>query len=113
MNETQKKIDQNILNLKILSKIKENDKLLTNNELLEIDSPHIFQSINRDSKEMFKDLYDKTCFISLKDMKEKISFFLKNSDQLESFLVTQQKNFESEDFNYETIKKVKNFIYNI
>nr|QDY51976.1 hypothetical protein 2_48 [Mimiviridae sp. ChoanoV1] len=47
MNETQKKIDQNILNLKILSKIKENDKLLTNNELLEIDSPHIFQSINR------------------------------------------------------------------
>ena len=34
MNETQKKIDQNILNLKILSKIKENDKLLTNNELL-------------------------------------------------------------------------------
>lgn len=47
MNETQKKIDQNILNLKILSKIKENDKLLTNNELLEIDSPHLFQSINR------------------------------------------------------------------
>ena len=47
MNENKKKIDQNILNLKILSKIKENDKLLTNNKLLEIDSPHIFQSINR------------------------------------------------------------------
>jgi len=47
MNENQKKIDQNILNLKILSKIKENDKLLTNNDLLEIDSPHLLQAINR------------------------------------------------------------------
>tara|TARA_Y200000002_G_C22589983_1_gene624774 strand:- start:32 stop:565 length:534 start_codon:yes stop_codon:yes gene_type:complete len=43
----QKFIDENILNLKIISKIKENDKLLTNKNLLEIDSPHIFQSINR------------------------------------------------------------------
>lgn len=43
----QKFIDENILNLKIISKIKENDKLLTNKNLLAIDSPHIFQSINR------------------------------------------------------------------
>jgi len=44
---TQKFIDENILNLKIISKIKENDKLLANKSLLEIDSPHLFQSVNR------------------------------------------------------------------
>ena len=70
----------------------------------------LFQSINKDSKEIFKDLLDKTCFISLQDMKGKISFFLKNSDQIEDLLITQQKNFESEDFNYKTIKKIENFI---
>ena len=43
----QKFIDENILNLKIISKIRENDKLLTNNNLLAIDSPHLFQSVNR------------------------------------------------------------------
>ena len=42
-----KKIDQNIIKFKILSKIKENDKLLTNTNILEIDNPNIFQSINR------------------------------------------------------------------
>ena len=46
-------------------------------------------------------------------MKEKISFFLKNSDQIEDLLITQQKNFESEDFNYKTIKKIENFIDSI
>ena len=44
---TQKFIDENILNLKIISKIKENDKLLANKSLLEIDSPHLLQSVNR------------------------------------------------------------------
>ena len=44
---TQQFIDENILNLKIISKIKENDKLLANKSLLEIDSPHLFQSVNR------------------------------------------------------------------
>ena len=72
----------------------------------------LFQCINKDSAEIFKDLLNKTCFISLQDMKEKISFFLNNSDQLESLLITQQKNFESENFNYKTIKKIENFIYN-
>ena len=46
-------------------------------------------------------------------MKEKISFFLKNSDQIDNLLIMQQKNFESEDFNYKTIKKIENFIYSI
>lgn len=44
---TPKFIDENILNLKIISKIKENDKLLAQKNLLEIDSPHLFQSVNR------------------------------------------------------------------
>ena len=73
----------------------------------------LFQSINKDSKEIFKSLQDKTCFISIQDMKEKISFFLNNSDQIENLLIIQQKNFESEDYNYRTIKKIENFIYSI
>ncbi len=73
----------------------------------------LFQSINKDSKEIFKNLLDKTCFVSIQDMKEKISFFLKNSDQIDNLLNTQQKNFENEDFNYRTIKKIENFIYSI
>ena len=73
----------------------------------------LFQCINKDSAEIFKNLLNKTCFVSLQDMKEKISFFLNNSDQLESLLISQQKNFESEDLNYKTIKKVENIIYNI
>ena len=73
----------------------------------------LFQSINKDSKEIFKSLQDKTCFISIQDMKEKISFFLNNSDQIENLLIIQQKNFESEDFNYKTIKKIENYINSI
>jgi hypothetical protein len=73
----------------------------------------LFQCINKDSAEIFKNLLNKTCFVSLQDMKEKISFFLNNSDQLESLLISQQKNFESEDLNYKMIKKVENIIYNI
>ena len=38
-------------------------------------------------------------------MKSKISFYLNNSDQIQNLLIAQQKNFESEDFNYKTIKK--------
>ena len=73
----------------------------------------LFQSINKDSKEIFKDLLDKTCFISLQDMKKKISIFLNNSDYIEDLLITQQKNFENEDFNYRTIKKIENFINSV
>ena len=35
----------------------------------------LFQCINKDSAEIFKNLLNKTCFVSLQDMKEKISFF--------------------------------------
>ena len=72
----------------------------------------LFQSINKDSKEIFKNLLDKTCFISVEDLKKKISFFLKNPDQIEKLLIIQQKNFESENFNYKTIKQIENFINN-
>ena len=73
----------------------------------------LFQSINKDSKEIFKNLMDKTCFISIQDMKEKISFFSKNSDQIGNLLIAQQKNFESEDLNYKTIEKIENYINSI
>tara|TARA_B100000989_G_scaffold149757_1_gene111664 strand:- start:89 stop:1093 length:1005 start_codon:yes stop_codon:yes gene_type:complete len=71
----------------------------------------LFQSINKDSKEIFKDLLDKTCFVSLNDMEDKISFFLKYSNQINDLLITQQKNFEKNDFNYKTIEKIENFFY--
>ena len=40
-------IETNILNLKILSKIKEHDKLSTNDTIIKIDSPSIFQGMTR------------------------------------------------------------------
>ena len=38
---------------------------------------------------------------------------VKDKKQIENLLIIQQKNFESEDFNYRTIKKIENFIYSI
>ena len=70
----------------------------------------LFQSIHSDSKDIFKGLFEKTCFTSLDDMKEKIFSFLKNSDQMGDLLITQQNNFESDEFNYKTIKKIETFI---
>ena len=40
-------IDNNILNLKIISKIEENDKLITNNNLLKKDKSTLFQGVHR------------------------------------------------------------------
>ena len=40
-------IDNNILNLKIITKIEENDKLITNNNLLKIDRPTLLQGMHR------------------------------------------------------------------
>ena len=48
MEENNKdKIDNTILNLKIISKIKENDKLNSNNKIIEINQPHLLQGIER------------------------------------------------------------------
>tara|TARA_B100000003_G_C10874910_1_gene348676 strand:+ start:89 stop:1090 length:1002 start_codon:yes stop_codon:yes gene_type:complete len=70
----------------------------------------LFQSIHIDSKEIFKELFEKTCFKSLEDMKVKIEFLLQNSYELEKLFHIQQKNFENEEFNYKTIKKIENYI---
>jgi hypothetical protein len=40
-------IEDNILNLKIISKIKENDKLCTHEKIIKIDPPSILQGVNR------------------------------------------------------------------
>ena len=41
------KIDNCLLNLKIISKLEENDKLITNQDILKIDKPVVFQGIKR------------------------------------------------------------------
>lgn len=40
-------IDNCLLNLKIISKLEENDKLITNQDILKIDKPVVFQGIKR------------------------------------------------------------------
>ena len=40
-------IENNILNLKIISKIKEHDKLCTHDKIIKIDPPSILQGVNR------------------------------------------------------------------
>jgi hypothetical protein len=70
----------------------------------------LFQSIHQDSKELFKDLFSKTCFTSLQDMRQKIYFFLNNPDQIDDLFASQQKNFESDELNTITLKKIENFI---
>ena len=70
----------------------------------------LFQSIHQDSKDIFKDLFSKTCFISLEDMKEKINYFLKNSNELEKYLLMQHNNFKTDDLNYKTLKQIESFI---
>ena len=70
----------------------------------------LFQSIHSDSKDIFKDLFEKTCFTSVEDMKEKIFFFIKNLKQTNELLIKQQNNFKNEELNYKTLKKIENFI---
>ena len=40
-------IDNCLLNLKIISKLEENDKLITNQDILKIDKPVLFQGVKR------------------------------------------------------------------
>ena len=40
-------IEDNILNLKIISQIKENDKLFANQKIIQIDPPSVLQGVNR------------------------------------------------------------------
>ena len=64
---------------------------------------------HQDSNDVFQDSLEKTCFLSLEDMKNKINFFLNNTDRLDDLLI-KQKNFEKNDLNYKTIEKIENFI---
>ena len=68
----------------------------------------LFQSKQKDSKNIFGELFDITCFKSLKDMNEKVDYFLKNPNVLDEILLKQRKIFENEDFNYKTLLKISN-----
>ncbi len=70
----------------------------------------LFQSIHSDSKDIFKELIEKTCFTSLDDMRKKISFFLDNPDKMSDLLIAQQNNFEKNNFNYKTLEQIEDFI---
>ena len=82
-------IETNILNLKILSKIKEHDKLSTNDKIIKIDSPSIFQGmtrwINSEGRgvtlERLKEIIDKTLDITEKLLdSEKVKKDYNNKD---------------------------------
>lgn len=82
-------IETNILNLKIISKIKENDKLCTNDKIIKIDSPSIFQGmtrwINSEGRgvtlERLKEIIDKTLDITEKLLdSEKVKKDYNNKD---------------------------------
>ena len=70
----------------------------------------LFQSKQKDSKNIFGELFDITCFTSLNDMNDKVDYFLKNRNNLDEILLKQRKNFENEDFNYQTLLKISNFV---
>ena len=70
----------------------------------------LFQSIHSDSKDIFKELFEKTCFTSLDDMRKKIYFFLDNPDKMSDLLIAQQNNFEKNNFNYKTLEQIEDFI---
>ena len=70
----------------------------------------LFQSKQKDSKNIFGELFDITCFKSLKDMNEKVDYFLKNPNTLDEILYKQRKIFEKEDFNHKTCLKISNFL---
>jgi len=72
----------------------------------------LFQSEQKDSKSVFGNLFDVTCFKSLKDMNDKVDYFLKNSDLLDEILLKQKKNFENEKLNYKTLLKISNSLSN-
>ena len=43
-------------------------------------------------------------------MNDKVDYFLKNPNTLDEILLKQRKNFENEDFNYQTLLKISNFV---
>ena len=93
-------LDNNILNLKIISKIQENDKLITNDELIKIDSPNFLQGISR--------WYNNNSrAITLKKLNEIIEISFKFTDVIINNEVIQYENnlYSLEDNNSELFQK--------
>ena len=66
----------------------------------------LFQSKQKDSKNIFGELFDVTCFKSLNDMNEKVDYLIKNSNNLNEVLLKQKRNFEKKDLTYKTLLKL-------
>ena len=93
-------LDNNILNLKIISKIQENDKLITNDELIKIDSPKLLQSITRWYSNNSRS-------ITLKKLNDIIDISFKFTDIIINNEVIQYENsiYSLEDNNNELFQK--------
>jgi len=68
----------------------------------------LFQSIHKDSRNIFRNLFERTCFKSLLDMNQKIDFFLDKKNDLNNILNIQRNNFEGDELNYKTLKQINN-----
>jgi hypothetical protein len=72
----------------------------------------LFQSMHQDSKKIFKNLVEKTCFNSVNDMRVKIKYFSNNPHAIEDIFIKQQLNFDNDNLNYDTLKKIESSIKN-
>lgn len=82
-----KLIDDTILNLKIISNIKENDKLITTKNIIEIDNPYILQGINR--------WYNsENRIITIKKLNE----ICENTFKITEYLITNEKEKKDKDY---------------
>tara|TARA_B110000977_G_C10954169_1_gene445860 strand:+ start:542 stop:1054 length:513 start_codon:yes stop_codon:yes gene_type:complete len=81
-----KLIDETILNLKIISNIKENDKLITSKNIIEIDNPYILQGINRWYN-------NENRIITIKKLNE----ICENTFKITEYLITNEKEKKDKD----------------
>lgn len=79
-------IDETILNLKIISNIKENDKLITSKNIIEIDNPYMLQGINRWYN-------NENRIITIKKLNE----ICENTFKITEYLITNEKEKKDKD----------------
>ena len=79
-------IDETVLNLKIISNIKENDKLITSKNIIEIDNPYILQGINRWYN-------NENRIINIKKLNE----ICENTFKITEYLITNEKEKKDKD----------------
>lgn len=79
-------IDETVLNLKIISNIKENDKLITSKNIIEIDNPYILQGINRWYN-------NENRIITIKKLNE----ICENTFKITEYLITNEKEKKDKD----------------